>query len=414
MPTWKNPFVIAFASAGIIVSSAFPPLSHGQTSENSPSLTTEYNYHEQGELGSRNEGNITSFQQQDEPQQTEPEISTFGDEHLQFGEPSGLITEEVAPTKSDSSTVVVRPTAKAAIELSDLIVNVDTIEGSNPREFAVKLMVPDSVKIVEVTPINSPTQARKLQINLEQPSSQAGFQGQQNAAAGSNYSMPIAAPIHSASSTNSVIPQMQQNPAPLKQRSPSQFGFRKNPFYKPASDRKPLALTPGNTSQVTNVNGLKPIPGSIVDNSHPRQASYDAISDSTQLQALIQSSLQGPKKMELGAIGDFTVDLNNPTGTTITNVTVGLDVAQGFEVVLLDRAAEFDKNAGTLTWKIAELPPSETHTIRYRVRSLVEGTQLQRSWLGSVKDPVQVSTIDTVVAIDLESSEAPMLPFESN
>lgn len=468
MLTWKKTIAIVLASAGVFVSSAHAQLTLGQSTFPSDGLLDEtgafrqdsrpfskpYRKEVRAAESTNNAvppiaGHIISVPP------TKPSLNseTFASQDLA---PNQQVLESkrvvgALPSTSPASnsglpTVIVRPPASDSPDMNDLTVNVEKIAGSNNHEFAVRLMVPNSVKVIEVTPLHDPNSVRNFKIYLQQQSNQES-DDQQNGEIASIYSMPIAAPVHSASSFNAVqppaqprLPESAERPQmiPVKQQSPARNGFRKNPFFQPkdenqTSKKQSTAMVPSNLGPPVVLEAIEPPVVAPADQTQAKKASYRTTSSSAysprqvdgsasqmsyvaslESGSTIHSAMFGPNRMGLGDTGDFIICLTNPTAATINDLTVRLDVPSGFEVVVLDRVAKVNENAGTLTWHIPEVTPDQEHLIRYRVKSLVEGMQLQQIWIGSDDVDRQACGFETVVDVEHESAEAPSLPFESN
>lgn len=465
MINWKKPIAIAFASAGVFVGSALPQLTLGQTNpladneqetigtfvQDSQPFATPYRsqassispstapVEEPAELAqqitSLPEANLPVVEETRSSQDFVPNQNDFQSTGLPAHTPS--LTPKLAP---GLPTVIVRPSADSSLAINDLTVNVEKIAGSNNRDFAVKLTIPESIKIIEVTPVHDPNSTRNFKIHLEQHSTQQ----QPVDSATSIYSMPIAAPVRSASSLNAVqprdLPPSPKRMTPVKQQTPIRNGFKKNPFFqsddtKNKPDQEPVSIpkSASNRTGAPVVFDSKIPPAVPTLNNAPELASFNPVSkeiisplpfessadplfkaNSFESNETIHSAVAGPGKMGLGDIGDFMIHVNNRTADPLKNVSVLLEVPPGLDVVVLDRAAEVNKSAGTLTWEIPELTTEEPQFIRYRVTSLAEGTQLQRVWIGHENKVHLTNKLDTMVEVELENPEAPLLPFESN
>ena len=55
----------------------------------------------------------------------------------------------------------------------------------------------------------------------------------------------------------------------------------------------------------------------------------------------------------------------------------------------------------------------ETQIIQYLVKSTSEGSKTQKLWISSKGNAPRARQIDTIVDLEFETEDAPMLPFES-
>lgn len=462
MLTWKNPIAIAFASVGVIVGFALPQHSLGQANVLSRNANEQSGDFAEDPLplsatdypGSQSTDPVTesidkpdsSFARQINP--LPPTQDFLPNQHVL--ESNDLIAPAKSlPSRSTNGlpTVIVRPPANDSRALNDLIVNIEQIAGSDNQEFAVRLTVPDSVKIIDVTPSHNSNSSRNFQIRIEQQLNQQPGPNPHGRVA-STYSMPEATLIRSASSLNSVqpnqrsqllMPSVQRQTIPVIRQPPTRTGFKKNPFFQPDDSYQPLKQQP--TKAAPKITGLPvvietmdPPPILEIDHLRSEQASYHTNSTdfsstrgidgaasqlsyttSVEKHSAIHTAMFGPDKMRLGDFGDFMIYVNNPTTTTINDITVQLELPAGFDLVVLDRTADIDPIARTLTWNFGEVAPEQEHFICYRLISQLHGTQNQRIWFGSRHTARTARDLDTDVQVEFELEEdAPPQPFESN
>ncbi len=466
MQTWKNPITVLLASAGLLVSSAIPQLALGQSAFpshdgqedsrelnlDSPPLSAPYLKEarpaEQATESTDESGSPLADQTISSLPPTNPQTPASQDLPSGLNADSNALVAPLAqadPRASEVPTVIVRPPANNSFAASDLTVNVEPIASSNNQEFAVRLMVPDSVKIVEVTPYRGADSRHDFKIRVEQESLQPTDK-QPAGAVVSTDTFPMIAPVHPASSLHASQSNSRSKPpepGPLPQIKPSNDqppvsnGFIRNPFFpsdgkQRQSQKQPIAMAPKNSRHPGVLTAMLPPIVSPVDQTEASQASYrttftDSFAqqtfdrttqqmsfvDSVEPGTTIQSAMFGPARMGLGETANFAIRVSNPSADSVNDLTVRLDVPAGLEVVVLDRAAQIDQDARTLTWQIPAVNPEQEHFIHYRVRSLSEGIQLQQAWASNGRTEFGNSRFETVVDLEFTSSDSPSLIFES-
>jgi hypothetical protein len=86
--------------------------------------------------------------------------------------PAATILTTTTPLPSTPSTalltVIIRPPAEGFFEGDGISVEVDRVDENSPNEFSVKLRVPHSVKIIEVTPMQNDSVSENYKIRLTQ------------------------------------------------------------------------------------------------------------------------------------------------------------------------------------------------------------------------------------------------------
>jgi len=326
-------------------------------------------------------------------------------------------------------TVIVRPPAHPTKSLNDLTVDVEKIVTLSGDQYALKIVIPDSIKVVELTPVAETESPGTYKIRVAQTGTQfdSSDSGSSMDSVRSRYSMPV----HSAS--DRTIRDEQKFIKPSMQN-----GFKRNPYYQQSNldqttaefrNRTNSEVVQANaeTSNVEHANNLAP-PTSMLNETPvldtPSVESIGVGSTSTETSPTIESpansqtaelvsEMYGPSDIGLNEEGDFVIYVANRTQETEKEVSVSLDLPAGFDVVLLDRAAEIDADAGRLTWNFESLASGEEHFIRYRVKSLKLGSQNQRVSIAKQSSLFLECEFETNVLVDCTNSSAPFLPFES-
>lgn len=459
MLIWKKPIAILVATTGIFVGAAGTEFASAQSTD--VSNNTFHNFSDLTSVPTPAAKPLRHvpavFERFGEPaQQAElssppkqttvlaqaKDIPNFGP-RLNQGTSSQFQSTGFAAPQESTSQETENPAAETRENLAEpkpdtsvLDLDIEKIQGvGEDQAFAIRLHVPDSVKVIEVTPQSSRDGQKNFKIQLDQLEVQSS---QQDGLITSNYSMPKTPAAQSSNSFNTVRPHSEVQPSrsnmrpakwiPVNTETPTRRGFQKNPFFQPAKTQgKPVALAPVHDIPLEVPEMfVPPIISSVGVDSGPELASYHAVlSDSSSAQQtsyqtshvavnVTAAAISGPALMGLGDIGDFTIQVNNPSTDTIENVTVKLDIPSGLEVVLLDREAEFDGETSTLSWQIDELTPMNEMIIRYRVKTLHKGDQNHRVRVGCKNAGEIASEHNTSVVVAFESPGAPLLPFESN
>ncbi len=311
-------------------------------------------------------------------------------------------------------TVIVRPPAEMNQAINELTVDFERIVTERGDEFALKLIVPKSVRVIEVTPVAEPDSPRNFKIRVAQTGTEVLSENESPVR--SMYSMPVAAPVHSASALNEVRqtdPAIQKQPiqvdAQRPRKSPARKGFKANPFYQSAPETDLI------TADATNLGDGQVVytEEAIVD-SGPQLASYSPASPlapDTETTSLA-SEMYGPSAIEVGAEADFVIYVANRSAVESNEVNVSLDVPTGFDVVLLDREATIDNEVGRLTWNLKPLAPAEEYFIRYRVKAFQQGSQTQRVIVGLDEATQLECEFESSVMTECKNSSAPFLDYE--
>lgn len=129
------------------------------------------------------------------------------------------------PTRTNTAlpTVIVRPPAEGFFEGDGVSVDVDRVDENSPDEFSVKLRVPHSVKVIEVTPIQNGSVAQNYKIRLTQKPD------------GRHITSEVA---HLLEKTPGELVSNQISPLPPKPIE-TRPGFQRNPFFNSDSPVPP-------------------------------------------------------------------------------------------------------------------------------------------------------------------------------
>ena len=73
------------------------------------------------------------------------------------------------------------------------------------------------------------------------------------------------------------------------------------------------------------------------------------------LEKVASVSLDGPTELVIGDSGDYTITVANTSDTDINNVNVRLKTREGFNILLIEREANFDQQNRQLVWNIPTL-----------------------------------------------------------
>ncbi|MDB2526013.1 DUF11 domain-containing protein, partial [Mariniblastus sp.] len=180
---------------------------------------------------------------------------------------------------------------------------------------------------------------------------------------------------------------------------------------------------------VTKTNTVPPIVSSSQANS-AEQAIYKATSGQTKSSEMLKgvaftstdsskfhqvplhTKLVGPETMGLNDVCEFHLELHNPSIRTEENLSIQITLPVGLEFSSNGDAS----NIGTRTqsWNLPILAAGETQKIQYLVRSTSEGSKTQKLWISSKGNAPQARQLDTVVDLQFETEDAPLLPFESD
>lgn len=363
--------------------------------------------------------------------------------------PSQPIPDQSLPISAMSSPGIVPPaTASPSPHLPAATQNEVAVEINNQNngKFAVKLKVPDSVTFVEIQPTGGAALQRSFKIRLDStetvttltaplPTAPIGQPETMSPSSGAMQTMPPVAAAKSASGPTTNLPtslpshaltrrfadasptNQPSNPTlPVDQLELNNRGFKRNPFFGNRPTENLLLTGP-----LDNQNGVPVVleANVAIQNRRPKSilASYRNPNRNNLGEAEIDdldSSLEGPTSMKLGATGNFAVYITNQNAVAISGVNVELAVPLEIDVVLIDREAKIDQDKGTLTWSLGNIEPGGKKRIRYRIKTLGKGNLQQRVSVHTNNGSAQVHEHLTFVKGELPNSGVSSLPFESN
>lgn len=341
----------------------------------------------------------------------------------------GTPTQEGIAFQTPTADLADIPAADPGTSSNEVGLDIERVpNGETEQGFTIRLRVPDSVKVVEVTPQSNRDNQRNFKIQLDQNHSQPS---PSDGLITSTYSMPSAPaagptrflktahPINSATESTT-------NTRPAKwirgnTESPTSRGFQKNPYFKSAhAHEKPLAMAPAQSvleelpepfvPPIRSVKSVLADPEFVSRHAFQTELhSADSGTHSAQQTSfqppaaeatnMVSSAITGPADLGVGESGDFTICVTNPTAHIVENVTVTLDVPQGFELVFLDREAEFDVESYILSKRFDQLSPRDKQIIRYRLKSVMDGDQVQRVQVSSETGNLSTAKLSTSVSV---------------
>ena len=521
MPIWTKPLALTFVSACLTVAAATPNSAFAQSPNTAVLLTGATEPLTQEDSGTTAKliniepvvdlpttpaqphrivnqlANFNETPQAAPPLVNQPTPAAIENLPARRSPTQPIAAPQPAPLPISSNTalptVIVRPPAEGFFEGDGVSVDVDRVDPNLPNEFAVKLRVPHSVKIIEVTPIQNGSVAQNYKIRLTQKPD------------GRHITSEITQLLEKTPGELVSGQVSQASPKPIETRP----GFQRNPFFntqspaptervatermvtdrvaklpetvpqqesklvesysvqsavKPsvvAIQRTPTEVFPAasvltsesaallNSSKtelnftqyaaptlaepapaaVTKTNTVPPIVSSSQANS-AEQAIYKATSGQTKSSEMLKgvaftstdsskfhqvplhTKLVGPETMGLNDVCEFHLELHNPSIRTEENLSIQITLPVGLEFSSNGDAS----NIGTQTqsWNLPILAAGETQKIQYLVRSTSEGSKTQKLWISSKGNAPQARQLDTVVDLQFETEDAPLLPFESD
>ena len=297
-------------------------------------------------------------------------------------------------THSTAPTVVFRPSDVPSSQFNELSVEVNPMEHGEDDEFALKLMIPNSVKVVEFLPADSTNLRRNFKISLGKST---------------NRDVGTTSTADDVSLNQSSTVHASDLPTPNSaSENVFQAGYQKNPFFNAKvldSNDKTTNFQPNQLPRFRSSVGqsISAPGGKLRSNLASYRTPTTEFSRRTNNKTLT-SLIEGKRRMKLGETGDFVVYIFNPGSITAKDVVVKLDVAPGLDVIILDRAAEINKVDGTLAWHLQSVEPGQEHLIRYRVKSRFGGIHRQRisvSNRGNREHAIDADEIETSVISEL-------------
>ena len=305
-------------------------------------------------------------------------------------------------------TVIVRPPAEGFFEADGISVDVDRVDENSPNEFSVKLRVPHSVKIIEVTPIQngSVSQSYKIKLTQKPDGRHVASAVARSTTRESQAVMPAASVLSSEN-------------AALLNATPAEINFTEYAaptLAEPASPAIPLtnAVPPiVSSSQATSAEQAfyKLTSGQTASHEILEGVAFNSADYRWPRQVPLETKLVGPDAMGLNDVCEFHLELHNPGVNTEENLSIQITLPSGLEFLANENAPLSDSR--TRSWHLPRLAADETQQIQYQVKSTSEGSKTQKLWICSKRNAPQARHLDTVVDLQFETEDAPMLPFES-
>ncbi|MDE0935459.1 MAG: hypothetical protein OSA89_06055 [Mariniblastus sp.] len=516
MSIWTKPLALAFVSVGFAVAGAIPNGALAQSTGTAVLLTGG---NESIALaGARATAKLINIHPIDNPQAAPTQPRRIVNQLADFNEPASIL-ETVVPQQAPDAvveppkktlqaipaatipttttplpstpstalpTVIVRPPAEGFFEGDGISVDVDRVDENSPNEFSVKLRVPHSVKIIEVTPIQNGSVSQSYKIRLTQKpdgrhvaaavasliektpgglvanqvsavdrqpvrepiGTRPGFQRNPffssqlpapslkmaelpQAASrleAKTVRPPFAAPVimpvarSTARESQAVMPAasvLSSENAALLNATPTEINFTEYAaptLAEPASPAIPLtnAVPPiVSSSQATSAEQAfyKSTSGQTASHEMLEGVAFNSADSRWPKQVPLETKLVGPDAMGLNDVCEFHLELHNPGVNTEENLSIQITLPSGLEFLANENAPLSDSR--TRSWHLPRLAAEETQQIQYQVKSTSEGSKTQKLWISSKGNAPQARHLDTVVDLQFETEDAPMLPFES-
>lgn len=354
------------------------------------------------------------------------------------------------PSNLTPPTVVVRPSVAQPNHLNECVFEINEIKSTN--DVSLKVAIPDSVTMIEVVPNRSTNSARSFRIKMEQ-----GVEPEQKS--------PVAASLNQQTQQPRCPVELQPLPQHVSSTPsvpfdevPQSFrpGFSKNPFFvqKVAKAQQPIpAQHPVPFQQPTHrlrqteahqdnvareatptfkqayrndTVGVRDffqrtshsLPVETPPQGNLQELTFEPASQQPQFaysflpsKPIIAAQIVGPASVDVGQTADYMVAIVNPMNSINRNLAIELDVPRGLEVVLLDRAADFNGRTRTLYWTVNEIQPGEEVKLNYRVKSIRKGKQLQRVAVRIGDDLLETHEVLTIAQLNIDAG-ASELPFD--
>ena len=275
----------------------------------------------------------------------------------QVASPLGHASDSVLTESNMPPSIVVRPTSNPAMPAVDCQIEFEPMSGENENQYRLKLVIPQSVREIEILPQAHHDNRRRTRVVIDQ---------------GTDLLEPISTPVtpllplpSPLTALNDPLPtnsrQFQKNPHfrtanPQATASPI---FASNPYVAPAPPRAPetASLTIGDAVQLPDSKT-----DSVVSNP-PRNT--------------VKLSMAGPGNLESGEQVEFEIALHNDSPVDCRGLIVQLRIPDGLEICQLDRVAWLDQRTQVITWEISQLPSQQRESIRYLARSSQPGEKVQ-------------------------------------
>jgi hypothetical protein len=438
MSIWTKPLALAFVSVGFAVAGAIPNGALAQSTGTAVLLTS--GSESIALAGAGTTAKLINIHPIDNPQAAATQPGRIVNQLADFNEPAPIL-ETVVPQQAPVAvveppkktlqsipattipttttplpstrsaalpTVIVRPPAEGFFEGDGISVDVDRVDENSPNEFSVKLRVPHSVKIIEVTPIQngSVSQSYKIKLTQKPDGRHVASAVARSTTRESQAVMPTASVFSSGN-------------APLLNATPVEINFTEYAaptLAKPASPAIPLtnAVPPiVSSSQATSAEQAfyKSTFGQTASHEMLEGVAFNSADSRWPRQVPLETKLVGPDAMGLNDVCEFHLELHNPGVNTEENLSIQITLPSGLEFLANENAPLSDSR--TRSWHLPRLAAEETQQIQYQVKSTSEGSKTQKLWICSKRNAPQARHLDTVVDLQFETEDAPMLPFES-
>lgn len=311
-----------------------------------------------------------------------------------------IVRGEPIPSAESASrlpALVIRPSVRNAKELNDCIVEMRASTLSKD-EVTLKIMVPDSVSMIEVVPNKDSESSRNFRVRVDQNES--------------NNQKAVRVADHKPIQVGS---QRREVKHPPKVQTSSRF--TKNPFFPTASKPVRNHKVAPPTKIVSSKEVIRAEKVVLTSNSAPalpkqiQNATYsvEEVSQPELEPVSSSTSFNGPAQIVLGEIADF--DLTIPASLSSEHITVELGVTDGLEIVVVDRKVTVDQLNRTINWHL-DVDQSAPVKIRYRAKANEEGYFLQEAKIKLDGKVVETIELGSVVKPGVDDSDAPLLPFE--
>jgi hypothetical protein len=438
MSIWTKPLALAFVSVGFAVAGAIPNGALAQSTGTAVLLTS--GSESIALAGAGTTAKLINIHPIDNPQAAATQPGRIVNQLADFNEPAPIL-ETVVPQQAPVAvveppkktlqsipattipttttplpstrsaalpTVIVRPPAEGFFEGDGISVDVDRVDENSPNEFSVKLRVPHSVKIIEVTPIQngSVSQSYKIKLTQKPDGRHVASAVARSTTRESQAVMPAASVLSSEN-------------AALLNATPAEINFTEYAaptLAEPASPAIPLtnAVPPiVSSSQATSAEQAfyKSTFGQTASHEMLEGVAFNSADSRWPRQVPLETKLVGPDAMGLNDVCEFHLELHNPGVNTEENLSIQITLPSGLEFLANENAPLSDSR--TRSWHLPRLAAEETQQIQYQVKSTSEGSKTQKLWICSKRNAPQARHLDTVVDLQFETEDAPMLPFES-
>lgn len=271
---------------------------------------------------------------------------------------------QVKSTVIETPALIVRPSVKLAEHLDDCIV-----ELKQPSEYygqvTLKIMVPDSVDMIEVVPNQQSGSERNFRVRVDR--NQTAMFGQER-----NPQKSATIVAGASSQTNAR--------------------FKSNPFFQMM--KRPSQTLPKVTQTSANLAPERKV----------KTANYS--SESTKM----AGKFTGPSNVVLGETHEFAISI--PAKKINGLMEVALGVTDGFEIVVVDRDVTVDQEKKTINWRLENVQPTENILLQFKAKAKRDGYFTQSAKIKVNGQDYQTVQLRSVVKLGNASTNAPLLPYE--